>query len=49
MHLGAVYDALDKVYNNVTPTFCSDGSAEHSLAHLYCAKREDEAAFVVLQ
>lgn len=29
MHLGAVYDVLYKFCNNVTPTFCFDGSAEH--------------------
>lgn len=49
MHLGAVYDVLYKAYNDVTPTLCFDGSAEQSLAHLYCAKCEDNAAFTGLQ
>lgn len=34
MDLGAVY-VLYNAYNNVTPTCCFDGSAEHSLAQLY--------------
>lgn len=49
MHLGAVYDVLYKAYNNVTPIFCYDGSAEHPLAYLYGAKCEDKAAFSGLQ
>lgn len=49
MHLGAVYDVLYKFYNNVTPTFCFDGSTEPSLAHMYCAKCEGKAAFAALQ
>lgn len=49
MHLRAVYDFLHKSYNNVTPIFCYDGSAEHSLVYLYCVKCEDKAAFAGLQ